>query len=298
MRIPFRLAVLAGLAALAGCASQRVQETSSSVVQFLYPKGAPASVQQGAVTLTLPVTVGIAFVPPANDASRHYGPAYFLGGSLSQTEQYQLLQKVAAHFKKYDFIKSIQIIPQNYLTPGGGWTDLSAVAKMYGVDIVALVSYDQVQVTSEDALSLTYLTIVGAYVIPAEKNTTSTFVDTTVFDTATHNLLFRAPGISKVHGRSALMSNSGALQHQSNVGYEKAVDQMIANLDTALGNFRQTVKEQPEAYKLKYRNEEAGGGGAVDPLSLFVLFALAGSLAGRALGRSGFRVVRRRHDPR
>ena len=287
MRIPIRIAPLVSALLLAACATQRTHETSSSVVQFLYPQGAPASVQQGPVTLTLPVTVGIAFVPPGKASDSHQGPAYYFGGSLSQTEQYQLLQKVAAHFRKYKFIKSIQIIPQTYLTPGGGWTDLSAVAKMYGVDVIALVSYDQVQTTSEDALSLTYLTIVGAYVIPAEKNITSTFVDTTVFDTASHDLLFRAPGISKVHGRAALMSNGGALEHQSNVGYAKAVDQMIVNLDTALGHFRETVKQEPEAYKLKYRDKDQGGGGAFGPFSLILLLAFAP--AAWAKGRGGRR---------
>ncbi len=50
---------------------------------------------------------------------------------------------------------------------------------MYDIDVIALVSYDQVQFTDGSFLSLTYWTIVGAYVVAGEKNDTSTMLDLT-----------------------------------------------------------------------------------------------------------------------
>ncbi len=41
--------------------------------------------------------------------------------------------------------------------------------------------YDQVQFTGEGLLSLTYWTIVGAYLVPGEKNETKTMLDAAVF---------------------------------------------------------------------------------------------------------------------
>lgn len=264
--------LILSLAALAACVAPRVHEISSSVVQFLYPKGARASIQRGPVAMTLPVNVAIAFVPSlerANSAHPHGQAA-----GLSAAEQHKLLEKVANHFEQYKFIRRIRIIPPAYLVPGGGWTNLSAIAKMFGAGIVALVSYDQVQRTNEDLLSLTYLTLVGAFVIPGEKNSTSTFVDTAVFDVATHSMLFRAPGISRLYERSTPIGRSGALEHQSRLGFSRAVDKMIANLDKSLEDFRQHVKKNPDAYKVKYRNKNHGGGGAWAPGALGSLFAL------------------------
>ena len=43
---------------------------------------------------------------------------------------------------------------------------------MFGIDVIVLLSYDQVQFRDEGLLSLTYWTVVGAYTIPGEKNDT------------------------------------------------------------------------------------------------------------------------------
>ncbi|MDN5864604.1 MAG: rhombotarget lipoprotein [Gammaproteobacteria bacterium] len=279
MKIPFRVLLVLSCVALAvmltACAGTRVHETSSSVVQFLYPEGAPASVKEGPVALTLPVSVGIAFVPPGKSLARIHGRTHTIGRGISAVEQQALLKKVAAHFEQYKFIKQIKIIPQTYLAPAGGWNNVSALAKMFGVGIIALVSYDQVQTTSENAWSITYWTIIGAYLIPAEENSTSTFVDTTVFDTTTHQLLFRAPGISRISGHSTPIGQSGAINEQSQAGYQKAVDKMIVNLDQALDQFKDEVKDNPEAYEVKYRDKNhATGSGTLGMGALALLLAL------------------------
>ncbi|MEQ1704159.1 MAG: Ig-like domain repeat protein, partial [Ilumatobacteraceae bacterium] len=53
----------------------------------------------------------------------------------------------------------------------------------YGLDVIALVSYDQVAHSAETTSSFLYWTIVGAYVVKGNKNDVQTFVDTAVFPT-------------------------------------------------------------------------------------------------------------------
>ncbi len=79
---------------------------------------------------------------------------------LTEQEQMGLLNGVADHFKAYDFVKLIEVIPSAYFTAKGGFDNLDQIKTMYGIDVIALVSYDQVQFTDEGVLS-TYWTIVG-----------------------------------------------------------------------------------------------------------------------------------------
>jgi len=62
------------------------------------------------------------------------------------------------------------------------------------------VSYDQVQFTDRNALSVLYRTIVGAYVIHGDQYDVQTLVDASVFDVRSRKLLFRALGMSQVKG--------------------------------------------------------------------------------------------------
>ncbi|MFT5721469.1 MAG: rhombotail lipoprotein [Motiliproteus sp.] len=75
-----------------------------------------------------------------------------------------------------------------------GFEGVSQIARLYGLDIVALVSYDQVAVTSDTKSSILYWTIVGAYFIKGNKNQATTFVDTAVFDVNSRKCFFVHPG--------------------------------------------------------------------------------------------------------
>lgn len=99
-------------------------------------------------------------------------------------------------------MSNIAVIPSDYLTRGGSFTNLNQIKNMYDIDVIALVSYDQVQFTNSDFLSLSYWTLVGAYVVSGDKNDTNTMIDTAVFDIDSRSMLFRAPGTSNVKGRS------------------------------------------------------------------------------------------------
>ncbi|MHB8766412.1 MAG: rhombotarget lipoprotein [Deferrisomatales bacterium] len=263
------------LLALAGCGellrslsrSEQVRQ-SSSVVQFLYPDK-QERVEPSIPTLTLPMTVGVAFVPETAGARR-------VGGGLTEKDKAELAERVGRQFREYPFVKSIEFIPPAYLRPGGSFTNLDQLRTMYGVDAIALLSYDQVQHTDEGLLSLTYWTLVGAYLFKGEKNDTSTLMDAAVYDIASRKLLFRAPGTSHVKGTSTPVNLSEQLRKDSITGFEQGADQLVANLKAELERFRARVKESPQEYVVAHRSGYSGGG-SLGPADALLAVALAGA---------------------
>ncbi len=122
----------------------RGQKQVGSVVDYLYPGAKEAPRMQAGVTyLRPPVRVGLAFAPGANRTA-----------GIGEIEKLALLERVKSSFAQHDFIASIEVIPTSYLRPGGGFVNLNQVAKMFNVEVVALVSYDQVQFTESNMLSV------------------------------------------------------------------------------------------------------------------------------------------------
>jgi len=254
--------VLAALL-VAGCAAQQ-HRMRSSVVDYLYPDKQREVVEPGVPRLELPVDVGIAFVPADRPSTRGMTvwAGVTAGRDLSETEKLELLDRVADHFRGYDFVGRVEVIPTAYLVPEGGFRNLQQVRTMYGVDVVALVSYDQIQFTDEGMLSLTYWTLIGAYVVSGDKNDTATLMDTAVYDVDSRKLLFRAPGTSRVRGRSTPVNLSEELRTDSVEGFRRATTDMIANLDRELDRFRTRVKEHPEEATIVEGKGYSGGGSA------------------------------------
>jgi rhombotail lipoprotein len=158
-----------GLAALiavtvSGCAMMQQSRThrANNLYQYLYSEQATHVDAPSIPVLSLPLRVGVAFVP--DDSSRNY---YRDAATFSETHKMELMQEVSDDFKSYPFVKSIELIPTTCLRPKGGFENLEQLRSIYGVDVVALLSYDQVQFTDEGLLSLTYWTIVGAYAMTA-----------------------------------------------------------------------------------------------------------------------------------
>lgn len=272
-----RIAPHVAVVFLVACATGSMHY-STSVVDYLYPNVKDPIVTPGVPVLSLPLNVGIAFVPGGD----HRRQQVYMSGmkvpafALTEKKKTQLLQQVAGHFKKYPFVKTIEVIPSAYLTPRGGFANLNQIRTMYGVDVIALVSYDQTQFTDEGMLSLTYWTIVGAYVVPGDKNDTHTMLDTVVYDIASRKLLFRAPGLSHIKGKATPVNLSEQLRLDSEQGFDEAGKGMIANLDEQLALFKEKVKERPQEFKVVHRPEYKGGsGGALDPWWLAALAAAA-----------------------
>jgi len=260
------LAIVFFVAVSSGCATRSRYNTS--VVDYLYPNQRNAVAESTIPVLQLPMRVGIAFVPANHDTAYRSGilerrqPADF---TLTEARKTQLMQQIANHFKTLDFIASIEVIPSIYLTPQGGFANLDQVRSMYGIDAVALISYDQAQFTDQDIFSVTYWTIVGAYVIPGEKNDTHTMVDAVVMHIPSRKMLFRAPGTSHIKGRATPVNLSEELRIDSDRGFNEAVVAMTTNLDQQLVAFQERVKSSPKDYQV-VRAEGTTGGGSSDPL--------------------------------
>lgn len=257
---------------LSACATGE-RHYATSVVDYLYPDDEPV-VTPSIPVLKLPLRVGIAFVPGRTTSGRLARPMVVGQGTafgLTESRKQALMQEVVAHFKRYEFVKSIEVIPSAYLSAKGGFANLDQLRTLYGIDVIALLSYDQVQFTDEGVLSLTYWTLVGAYIVPASKNATHTMLDAVVYDITSRKMLFRAPGISNIEGRAAYANLSEELRSDSQKGFDEAAKQMVVNLDEQLQLFREKVKASPEEYKVVRRPGYTGGGGALDPLVLAVL---------------------------
>lgn len=236
---------------VSGCQTATRHGASSNLVNYLYPEGKQVNHNHDQIPhLELPLRVGIAFIPES-----YADPRY----SLTEAEKSPLLEKVAKQFEEYAFVESIEIIPELYLRQGKGFATISQVANLHGIDVMALVSYDHVSINEENELALTYLTIIGAFIIPGESTHAQTFVDTAVFDVKTNKLLFRAPGAAsekKHHSHSGKIGKTRAIRNKT---FDDATTKMIANLDKKLAEFRARVKEK-KAATVSYRKGYSGGG--------------------------------------
>ena len=222
---------------------------SSSLVDYLYPAGEiPPEIQDTIPYLELPLRVGIAFVPAQGSRS-----------VISEATKVELLEKVKAEFKDREFIERIEVIPDNYLRTGKGVNGMQQVARLYGVDAMALVSYDQVAVSEDNPASFLYWTIVGSYVIKATSNEVQTFVDTAVFDVKTARLLFRAPGLDKMSDRSTLVEAGEVVRKAREASFVAAMQLMTENLAIELDDFRQRVKKDPQVAQVEWKLGSGGG---------------------------------------
>lgn len=258
------IAVAAGMSGCVGWRSPDGAKQTGSLVDYLYPNAKEApTLAPSVVKLRPPVKVGIAFVPGAN-----------WNNGLPEAAKMKLLERVRDSFAKHQYIGKIEIIPSQYLQAKGGFTNLEQVARMFDVEVVTLLSYDQVQFNDTNALSVLYWTIIGAYVIHGDQYDVQTMVDAAVFDVQSHKLLFRAPGTSRVKGGATWAGLSEKQRLAAGEGYERAVDQLIPQLQTELDGFRERIKNNAN-YQVE---NKAGykGGGAMGWISLALAALLAG----------------------
>jgi rhombotail lipoprotein len=260
-------AIVLGVAVLflmAGCALQD-NHNKSSVVEYLYPEQQGVIVQPETPLLGLPLRVGVAFVPEGGRGR----------GVLTERDKMELMKEVSDYFKKYDFIKTIELIPSAYLTPKGSFTNLNQIQNMYGIDVIALLSFDQTQFTDEGLMSITYWTLVGAYVVPGEKNDTHTMVDAAVYDIWSKKMLFRAPGISRIKSHATPVNLAEQKRLDSQQGFAEASKDLVSNLEIQLELFKEKVQESPADYQVVHKPGYTGGS-SLDLWSLLLLLAFGG----------------------
>lgn len=248
---------------LAGCAAFGVpactpycgasRHSSSSLVEFLYPDGQVPPPQNSIPELHVPLRVGLAFLPGRGAAAA--------GPDAAQREE--LLERIRSHFSDRRFVSEIVVIPDYYLASQRGFAGLEAVQRLYSVDLMALVSYDQVMHQDENEWSLGYLTIVGAYVLKGSRYDVSTLIDLAVVDPATRSLVLRAGGVDTRHGNTTLIDQSLQAREAGNVGFSSASEQMIGHFDAALSAFEAEVRAGRANVRVVHKGGAAGGGGAL-----------------------------------
>jgi len=237
MRAPTVLALALALACSA-CGTIEVRKHTNAL-QYLYPEGTEEVPAQD-VLMTLPVRVGVAFAPGGSGTKAGLGTGYWqhdIHEPLSEYEKEQLLERVAEDLRKHDFVGGVEVIPGLYLQPGGSFEDLDRLRGMFGVDVVVLLSYDQLQFSESNGWSVTYLTIVGAWVADGEDNQTQTYIDAVVYDIRSRALLFRTAGAASTGESATAIGTAASLRTQSRQGFDLATDQLVANLDGALSAF-------------------------------------------------------------
>jgi rhombotail lipoprotein len=242
--------VLASLV-LGGCVGyQQRSENKTSLVEFLYPEKTGYVETSAIPQLTLPLRVGVAFTPSTLSSTE----------TFTAREKQLLAEEVIKEFDTLSFVDSITLIPSGYLRRAGSFSNLEQLQQLFGVDVIVLLSYDQSVVTTQDLAALSYWTIVGAYLIPGEKNDTQTLLDAAVYDIASRKLLFRAPGTSVVKSRDTLISNAERRRENSIEGFQLAAADLTKNLATELDVFKQRVQDSPAQYSVAMRSGYSGSG--------------------------------------
>lgn len=236
------------------------QGTSSSLVDFLYPKGERPPPQDNIVpTLRTPLRVGLAFVPSNSPSVQ----------GLSEARKEALLNTAKQSFLERESISEIVNIPDTYLRSSRGFDTIDQVARLYNLDVIALVSYDQVAITDDTRASLLYWTIIGAYTIKGSRNDVQTFVDTSIFDVATRKLLFRAAGTNVMSSTSTLVNSTTETRKAREESFALAMADMANNLANEYNRFEARIKEDKSVIVASRSGQ--GGAGSMGVLSLLVL---------------------------
>jgi rhombotail lipoprotein len=247
---------------------------SSSLVSFLYPNGSAPPQQNEIPELHVPLRVGLAFLPTQGISGQV---------SLDAAHKEELLERIRAKFSDRRFVSEIVIIPDYYLATSRGFEGLQGVQRLYNVDLMALVSYDQVTYTDDNKWSLGYLTIVGAYVVKGNTNDTTTLVDLAVVDPKTRSLVLRAGGTDTHHQNSTMIDSQRDVRLASTAGFDAATEQMIVHFGGALTAFQTEVHQGTANVHVVARSSTNGGGagggsGGGGSIACLDLLALAGLL--------------------
>lgn len=249
-------------ASLAGCALLGVppcapyctasHHSSSSLVEFLYPDGHAPPPENSMPELHVPLRVGLAFLPGRGVP----------GAGPDAAQRAELLERIRSRFSDRKFVSEIVIIPDYYLSSQRGFAGLEAVQRLYSIDLMALVSYDQITHQDENEWSLGYLTIVGAYLLKGSRYDVSTLIDLAVVDPATRSLVLRAGGVDTRHGNTTLIDQQHQAREAGSIGFTAASEQMMGHFDAALSAFEAEVRAGRANVRVVHKGG-AGGGGAL-----------------------------------
>ena len=224
-------AICLGVLPIVGCGHYTTQRTSN-ILTYLYPgETHPVEISNSAPpNLPLPMKFGIAFVPESRTSS---------GGDakiepLTEKHKMEMMHELSSKLRQYPYIAGVEEIPSTYLKVGGSFENLDQIRTMTGVDVIGLVSYDQIQFTDRGLVSLLYWTGIGWYFVPGEKNDTNTMMDVALYHVPTRKPLLRATGQSGVYRYSTPMNQSQNLRENSENGFKEALSMLADNVKEQL----------------------------------------------------------------
>ena len=99
--------VILGLLTLLSACQTNSNYRNSSVVDYLYTESKNQQVSQENLILTLPLKIGLALTQSGSNAS----------DALHEVRKIELMNSISDHFKTYEFVESITVIPSDYLPP-------------------------------------------------------------------------------------------------------------------------------------------------------------------------------------
>jgi rhombotail lipoprotein len=215
----------------------------TSMIRFLSPDDSHRETQESIEpTITVPLKAGFAFAP-----SLDYGKGF------PEKERMRLMQEIASQFIEYKFVESIELIPSLYLEEGGGFSNLDKLRQLFDIDIIMLLSYDQSQFHDTGALSITYWTVIGAYIVQGEKNDTHTLMDAALFHIPSRKMLFRASGTNHIKNRATPINLSEQARKDSINGFHLASKELIQDLQVKLYHFRKAIRSASGKFKLNIK---------------------------------------------
>ena len=243
---------------------------ASSLVDFLYPGNEPPR-QSRIPQLRTPLRVGLAFLPERMGQD----------DVIPAAQKEELLEQIRNRFRDRKFVSEIVIVPDYYLKTAHGFTGLEGVQRLYSVDLMALVSYDQVRHVDDNRLSLSYLTIIGAYIVKGSTHDVTTLVDLAVVDPATRSLVLRAGGTDTRTGSSTLIGQQRESRNASAKSFNAATGQLVDNFDAALVKFEDDVRAGKANIRVTDRNPQPAtdGGGSFTYMDVLFLTLLVAATA-------------------
>ena len=203
---------------------------TTSLVNFLYPDGKIPD-DLSAPILRLPLRVGLAYIPSIDNNS-HIEPRLKL----------ELLNAIKQQFEGRRYIQNIEIIPEMYISNRQNSNQLQQIQQLYQLDVIALVSYDQIVNRKENLLAITYLTIVGNYIFPGSHFNVSTLLDMALIDLNSQRLLFRAAGSHGSKGTTAEAYTRHQYDQHQNEDFAVAMDKLRTQLSFELQSFEQRLR--------------------------------------------------------
>ena len=235
MHAPRRLVCLALtaslVAGLAGCETVRNPDRKPELVQsarstplteFLY-EGQKVPVAEGRAELLLPIRIGLGFIAPTDDST----------GKVPTLEQRQAtLDAVRDQLRGLPYVTEVAIVPQYWFgnQPGVGFQKLSALAKQFNFDLIALVSYDQGIYSTQNMRTLGLLTIIGKDFYKVEVDQALTVIDLALVEPRSRELVLRISAGDQFGDTTTVLDDWRSKSYLRRVSFDRANEVFVSKL--------------------------------------------------------------------